>query len=92
MKSLKQIILPAAILLIGTGAALATNASKNSASALEIGYRYDASATTVKCISTTVSCEPQGDELCTWQEGKVIHNLRRFVNNTSCPMPLYKAD
>ena len=90
MKSLKQLIFPVAVLLLGTGAALATNASKKADSALEIGYRFDNSAT-IKCIATQVSCSPVGNELCTWQQGTVIHNLRRFVNNTSCPMPLYKA-
>lgn len=91
MKILKQFIFPIAIVLIGTGAAFATNMAKQSESMLEPGYRFDPSAPVVKCIVTPVNCEPMGAAICTWTDANnVEHNLHRYVNDTTCGITLRK--
>lgn len=91
MKAFKQILFPVIILLIGIGTAFATNASKKTESVLETGYRFDPSATTVKCISTTIQCAPSGSSVCTWTDANnVSHNLMKYVNDTTCGLILYR--
>lgn len=91
MKAFKQILFPIIILLIGIGTAFATNASKKTESMLETGYRFDPSATTVKCIATTVKCNDSGNLMCTWADANnVSHNLMKYVNDTTCGIMLYR--
>nr|WP_199156169.1 DUF6520 family protein [Pedobacter sp. ASV2] len=85
---MKKFILPAVVLLMGAGAALATNSSK-SAKLVETGYRFDPSAA-IKCIATPQTCQPSGVAVCTWNDGTTNHNLSRKVNDTMCGVQLFK--
>lgn len=90
MKPLRSLIIPVAVLMIGTGAALATSTSENAEAMLEKGYRYDASAP-VKCIYTNVDCGSTFGELCTWMDANNIqHPLYRKKSPTDCGLQLYK--
>lgn len=93
MKFLKQIIFPALLLLVGVGAAFATNTANDAENLAETGYYYSPSATTIKCISTPMTCEVSGGPVCTWKDPatNITHNLQRKVNNTSCGLTLYRG-
>lgn len=89
MKKLKSIFLPAAIVLLGVGAALASHAAKSLDSS-ETGYYFDSSQS--KCISAEVDCTPTPGQACTWtDESSVTHNLSR-KGETMCGIPLYKLN
>jgi len=63
MKKFKQFILPAVIVLLGAGAAFATNAAKDSQST-ETGYYIDSS--TGECKASPEECTEEQGVLCTW--------------------------
>ena len=92
MKILKQIYLPALIVLIGAGAAFATNTAKHSEMILEPGYYFDSTQPVVKCIQTPEQCETTGVETCTWtdEENSITHELSQEVNQTMCGQQLFK--
>jgi len=91
MKYLKKFILPVAIILIGTGAAFATNSAKNADGLLVSSYRYDPSATGVKCILTPMQCSTVQGAICTWKDSNnKDHDLFEFDNVTACGDELYK--
>lgn len=89
MRKLKSICLPAAIVLMGVGAALVTHAAKSSQST-ETGYYFDSSAS--QCVATDVQCSPTGTDFCTWSDGSMSHNLSRQINETICGDPLFKSN
>lgn len=64
MKEIRNFILPVAILMLGAGAAFATNSAEDVDLLLEKGYRYD--SVTKKCISTNVDCSHLPNPACTW--------------------------
>jgi len=87
MKKLKSIFLPAAIVLLGVGAALASSTAKSLDSS-EPGYYFDSS--TSQCVSTGVECSTIPGQACTWtDESNISHDLSRF-GETMCGAPLYK--
>ena len=91
MKKFKSLLLPAAIILIGAGAAFATNAAKNSQVGVP-GYYFDSSQS--KCIETDEMCSTTPGDFCTWKDPSdplgTSHILREEINETSCGNVLYK--
>jgi hypothetical protein len=87
MKKLRIVLLPVALVLIGAGAAFATNAAKNSNSMTVTGYYKD--STTGECKRSPVECTDVQGDLCTWQDGSTTHSLYLF-NGTRCTIELYK--
>jgi hypothetical protein len=85
MKKLRNVILSAAIVLIGAGAAFATNATKSAATSEE-GYYFD--STSKECV-TPGRCSSSIGTTCTWTAGGVTHNLCR-LSDTNCTMQLAK--
>lgn len=85
MKKLRNVLLSAAIVLIGAGAAFATNAAKNSQST-ETGYYID--GLTGECKDSPVQCSVSGTSLCTWNDGSTIHTLYR--NGTECTVQMFR--
>lgn len=91
MKNLKQVILPAVIVLMGTGAAFATQVDKQKES-IEV-YRFDSSAEEIKCIETPEECSTTGITLCTWSDGLQNFNLYNISHEgTMCSSPLFKVN
>lgn len=89
MKKVKSLILPAAIVLLGVGAAIAGNSAK-SLDASVPGYYFDSSQG--KCISVGVQCSTTSGQACTWTDANEIsHNLSR-EGATMCGDPLYKLN
>ena len=87
MKKLKSIFLPAAFVLLGVGAAIASHAARSTDS-LETGYYFDSS--TSQCVSAGVQCSTSPGQACTWtDENNISHNLSRS-GQTMCGAPLYK--
>jgi len=87
MKKFKQALLPAVIVLLGIGAAFATNAAQSSDSSSEPGYFFDSSSG--QCIEKAM-CSSTPGNTCTWKDASnVTHNLRR-LSGTSCPIQLSK--
>ncbi len=87
MKKLKGIYLPAVIVLLGVGAAIASHAAKSSDS-LEPGYYFDSSS--AQCVSSGVECSTNPGQACTWtDENNISHELSRS-GATMCGAPLYK--
>lgn len=87
MKKLKSIFLPAVIVLLGVGAAIASHAAKSSDS-LETGYYFDSS--TSQCVSSGVQCTSIPGPTCTWtDESNITHDLSED-GQTMCGAPLYK--
>ena len=89
MKKLKQFILPAVIVLLGAGAAFATNTAKASDSDLAIGHYLD--SFTGQCISANVQCTTIEGPLCTWTDPAtgITHELQA-LEGTSCGRMLFK--
>jgi hypothetical protein len=86
MKKLRKVLLPAAIILIGAGAAFATNAAKTSDMS-EDGYYFDNSSRT--CI-TPDKCSSIEGNTCTWEDASgTVHNLCR-LDETDCYVQLAK--
>lgn len=90
MTKFKQLLVPAVIILMGAGAAFATNAAKVNDSDLATGYYLDSSMD--QCIKVeSVQCTTTPGDLCTWADANnQTHNLRRFINSTTCGEQLYK--
>jgi hypothetical protein len=88
MKKLKKVLLPVAIILIGTAAAFATNAKKSTGNSLTPGYSFDNS--TSKCVQKRTDCSPVGVISCTWTDNyNESHDLYK-LNGTSCVQALYE--
>lgn len=87
MKKLRSIFLPAVIVLLGVGAAIASHAAKSTAS-LVPGYYFDSSS--AQCVSAGVQCSTNPGQACTWtDQSNISHNLSRS-GATMCGAPLYK--
>lgn len=89
MKKFKQFLVPAVIILMGAGAAFATNAAKESQASVE-GYYYD--STQNKCTEARgSSCSLSGSEICTWEDSNgTIHVVSRQINETTCGLPMFR--
>ena len=87
MKKLRNVFLSAAIVLIGAGAAFATNAAKSDNDASEPGYYFNGST----CVSANTTCSTTGTFLCTWTDDDgITHSLSKYINQTTCGGPLYR--
>lgn len=86
MKNLKQVILPAVIILMGAGAAFATQVDKKS-NALVDGYRIDPN--TLECIDIKKECSTTGSMVCTWSDGVASHELYE-LGETLCEFKLFE--
>lgn len=90
---MKKFLLPAVVIIAGVSAAFATNAAKKTETLLETGYYFNSAAPMIKCISTSVQCNPSGSTVCTWTDASnVSHNLQRRVNDATCGITLYKVN
>ena len=89
MKKLKSLYLPAVIVLMGVGAALASHSAKSSDDALEPGYYFDSA--TSQCIESTKTCSSEPGNICTWTDPATSssHNLRQ-LDGTSCGALLFE--
>lgn len=83
MKKFKQFLVPAVVILMGAGAAFATNTAKVSDSNPPIGHYIDSS--TDQCIATSKICSREGSTVCTWSS----HQLYE-LSGTSCPDILFE--
>lgn len=83
MKKFKQALLPVVIVLMGIGAAFASNAAKSSGSS-EPGYYFDSSQS--RCISPNVQCSSTPGDLCTWTDPTTFttYELHSRINDTMC--------
>ncbi|MGD9556492.1 MAG: DUF6520 family protein [Mangrovibacterium sp.] len=83
MKKLKSLYLPAAVVLMAVGAAVAGHTAKSS-QASEPGYYFDSSAN--ECKSPSVNCSSDPGDLCTWtdQSTLVTYELHSIINETTC--------
>ena len=88
MKKLRNVFLSAAIVLIGAGAAFATNATKNSNSTTVHGYYFN--NITRRCVDTNTPCSPSGTDVCTWTDSQGTYSLYSMINETTCESILYK--
>lgn len=86
MRRLKSLYLPAAIVLMGVGAAVASHSAKSSDDELKAGYYIDDS--TGQCIESPQMCSTEPGDLCTWSDETGTHNL--FLSGTDCSVPLYR--
>ncbi|MDV3925517.1 hypothetical protein CMT52_01800 [Elizabethkingia anophelis] len=83
---MRKLILPVTVLLIGTGAAFATNFAKQNKAVFE-GYRIDTSTPERECINMHVECSDVPTPfLCTDGSGNQLYQLE----GTDCPNELYK--
>ena len=87
MKPLRSLIIPVAVLMIGTGAALATSTSESAEAMLEKGYRYD--SVSKKCILTDVNCSTVPNLVCTWTGGQPLYRFDSS-HQTMCGIQLYQ--
>lgn len=86
MKKLRSLYLPAAVVLMAVGAAVATNNAKSSDDDLKAGYYIDDS--TGQCIESPQMCSTEPGDLCTWSDETGTHNL--FLSDTECTVSLYR--
>lgn len=87
MNKLKQVFLPATIVMVGIGTAFATNVARQTQSTVN-GYYFD--SVSDKCVNTEIECSTIPGNTCMWTDANDDeHNLRLF-NGTSCPIQLSK--
>lgn len=84
---MKNLFFSAFIVLIGTGAAFATNKADNKKSAIVDGYHFDAAQGI--CVNVGQDCSNvESEDLCEWSEDDNV-TLREF-GATMCGQPLFK--
>ena len=83
MTKFKQFLVPAVIILMGAGAAFATNAAKAGDSDPPIGHYLDSA--TDQCMTTNKVCSYAGTTACTWSS----HELYE-LSGTSCGRILFE--
>lgn len=87
---MKKFMIPAVLVLMGTGAAFATKANSNSAKALVNGYRIDIESG--ECFSTNQQCETTGSEPCQWTADPNVRLVEQIsANPTMCGEELFKV-
>jgi len=91
MKKLRKVILPVAIILIGAGAAFATNYAKSADEELKPGYYIDNS--TGQCLNANTQCTTEVGTICTWYDSNTDtkYNLHE-LEGTSCGDFLYERE
>lgn len=83
---MKKFFIPVALIIMGTGAALA---SSNSAKSVVNGFRIGG-AGEAPCVDTPKDCETTNTGvICTYVEGTTSHNLKQ-LNGSMCALDLYE--
>lgn len=88
--NMKKLMIPVVTVLLGTGAAFATNAAKsNSARAIVDAYRID--AVTGECLNAQQQCNTVGTAPCVWS-GDSSSSLHEKIsdNPTMCGEELFR--
>ncbi|MCA1744440.1 MAG: DUF6520 family protein [Bacteroidales bacterium] len=89
MKKLKNLLLPVAVVLIGAGAAFATNTAKEANNSMVPGYLFESSSN--QCVQKRSDCSPNGSVICTWKDASgQSHNLSEQINGTTCGNELFE--
>ncbi len=87
MKKLKNVLLPAVIVLMGAGAAFATNGAKSTIDATESGSYINSSNV---CVESNYKCSSTPGTTCMWEdESGTSHKL--FRNGTNCTVQLARV-
>lgn len=84
---MKKFILPAAVILMGAGAAFATKVT-TSKRVLVDAYRIDASSG--RCVKALQQCNSTGSETCTWSVDNVTPLHDAPISATMCGEELFK--
>jgi len=83
---MKKFFIPVALIIMGTGAALA---SSNSAKTVVNGFRIG-NAGEAPCVEVPKDCETiNTGVVCTYVEGSTTHNLKQ-LNGSMCVLDLYE--
>jgi len=82
MKKLRIVLLSAAVILIGAGAAFATRAAGSS------GNTEYQDPQTGECTNAPEQCSPSGITLCTWNDGLTTHNV--YQRGTNCTVRMFR--
>lgn len=90
MIKFKQFLVPAVIILMGAGAAFATNTAKDSDSDLVRGYYFDSSSG--QCIESNKDCSIVGTTACTWSDSQGSSHTLSRLNGTICVQMLYEPE
>lgn len=86
MNNFKKFLLPAVMVLAGTGSAFATHAAKDDSKAPRPGYAFHAGENP-QCIASNKLCDTQGGITCTGNVGMGTETLYD-LNGSSCPTVL----
>lgn len=86
---MKNMFFSAFIVLIGTGAAFATNYANKSKSPIVDGHYFDSNLN--QCVNANVDCSTVNTgQMCTWIQGEEEIVLRE-AGSTTCGIQLYKV-
>lgn len=85
---MKKLMIPVALVLMGTGAAFATNAANGSKTMISPTYRVDENSGL--CVQVNQTCSEIPGDVCTWSgDGvSVLHDAP--VSPTECGAILFK--
>lgn len=86
---MKKLLIPVAVVLLGTGGAFATKIAKDSR--VEVtGYRFG-NVGEAPCVVTPQRCETMNTgNLCTWtDENNISHDLKQ-LSGSACGVDLYE--
>ncbi|WP_087093880.1 DUF6520 family protein [Elizabethkingia anophelis] len=89
---MKKMILPAFVMLIGAGAAFASQSAKASSNKLQLQTGYIYSTTTNECVPIRMCSGVDGD-ICTINDqvnGQPVYKLNVPGNYSSCNKALYR--
>ena len=82
MKKLRIVLLSAAVILIGAGAAFATRTAGSS------GNTEYLDPQTGECKDSPQQCSVSGTTICTWNDGSMTHNL--YLRGTNCTQQVFR--
>lgn len=86
MNKLKQVFLPAIVVVVGIGSAFATNIAKQSQTV--DGYYFDSASE--ECVDVGIQCSLIPGDTCMWTDANNEQHNLRLLNGTSCPVQLSK--
>lgn len=84
---MKKLILPAALILMGAGAAFATKMNTGKRTLVD-GYHINAS--TGKCVTDRQQCNTNPGPPCTWSEDASVTLQASPITPTMCGNELFK--
>ena len=85
---MKKLIIPMAVVLMGTGAAFATKLASNTANKAMPTYRIDENG---HCKDVDQECDEGGTFLCTWNDDGASQLYKFKINETTCSSQLYRS-